>query len=223
MIRAVRHVPLVLLLPLVLAGCGTESATSGSSSSGSSSSGPSRGAASSGPAPDRAELEARADYMQSAMEHIYVTEVAGYDLAKQSVGVSGGDGFSSVYVSRSGGQIRLEVDRGTLTEANCAERPVYQAEGQPVTCERDGTSWYRTAGNVHEYAWSEDGHVVRIGADRALDRDTLRSAAKATHPADDRELDEILPEKTAPAAPVERGDLPPVGDGAPNNDVGAGG
>lgn len=56
-----------------------------------------------------------------------------------------------------------------------------------------------------------------------MDRDTLRSAAQAAHPADDRELDEVLPEKTAPASPVERGDLPPVGDGAPNNDVGVGG
>lgn len=212
MIRAARHCLPLVLLPLLLAGCGTETVSSGPA--------PDR---TSGPAPDRAGLEARARYMQSAMEHIYVTEVAGYELAKQSVGVSGGDGFSSVYVSKSGSQIQLEVDRGTLTEANCAQRPVHQADGRPVRCERDGESWYRTAGSRHEYARAQDGHVVRIGAERTVDRHTLRSAAQAAHPADDRELDEILPEKTAPASPVERGDLPPVGDGAPNNDVGVGG
>ncbi|MFI9582986.1 hypothetical protein ACIHCQ_14320 [Streptomyces sp. NPDC052236] len=195
MIRAVRRrLPLVLLLPLALtalAGCGTESA---------------------GSSPDRSELEARARYMQSALEHIYVTEADGYDLATQSVGVLGGDGFSSVYVSKTGGQLRLEVDRGTLTEANCAK------------CERDGTLWYSASDGAHTYARAEDGHVVRIGADQAaVDRDTLRAAAKAARPADDQELDELLPEQQAPASPVERGDLPPEGDGAPNNDVGAGG
>lgn len=210
MIRAARRCLPLVLLPLLLVGCGTETASSAP---------PDR----TSPAPDRSELEARARYMQSAMEHIYVTEVNGYELAKQSVGVSGGDGFASVYVSKSGGQIQLEVDRGTLTEANCTQRPVRQADGQPVQCERDGESWYRTAGNRHEYARAEDGHVVRIGAERSVDRDTLRSAAQAAHPADDRELDEVLPEKTAPASPVGRGDLPPVGDGAPNNDVGVGG
>lgn len=216
MIRAVRRLPL-LLLPLALGGlaaCGTETVSGG---------GAGADAGVGTPAPDRAELEARADSLQSAMEHIYVTEVAGYDLAKQSVGVSGGDGFASAYVSKGGGQIWLEVDRGTLTEADCAERSVYQSSATPVACERDGTSWYRTAENRHEYAWAEHGHTVRISADVAVDRDTLRGAAKATHPADDRELDEILPEKADPAEPVERGDLPPEGDGAPNNDVDAGG
>lgn len=222
MIRAVRHLPLILLLPLALTACGTEKAASGASGT-SGRTGSSIPSGSSGPAPDRSRLEARARYMQSAMEHIYVTAVDGYSLAKQSVGVLGGDGFSSVYVSKSGEQIRLEVDRGTLTEANCAERSLYPAEGRPVKCERDGTYWYRTSGDAHEYARAEDGHVVRIGAEGAVDRDTLRRAAKAAHPADDRELDEILPQRQEPTAPVERGDLPPVGDGAPNNDVGAGG
>ncbi|WP_327322833.1 hypothetical protein OG735_10310 [Streptomyces sp. NBC_01210] len=221
MIRAVRHLPLILLLPLVLTGCGTEKAASGASEP-SGPAGSSKPSGSSRRAPDRSQLEARARYMQSAMEHIYVTGVDGYNLAKQSVGVSGGDGFSSAYVSKSGGRIQLEVDRGTLTEANCAERSVYPAEGGPVKCERDGTFWYRTSGDAHEYARAEDGHVVRIGADGAVDRDTLRRAAKAARHADDRELDEILPQQV-PTAPVERGDLPPVGDGAPNNDVGVGG
>jgi hypothetical protein len=56
-----------------------------------------------------------------------------------------------------------------------------------------------------------------------VDRDTLRAAAKAAHLADDQELDEILPHQQASASPVERGDLPAEGDGAPDNEVDVGG
>ncbi|MFJ2111865.1 MULTISPECIES: hypothetical protein [unclassified Streptomyces] len=52
-----------------------------------------------------------------------------------------------------------------------------------------------------------------------MDRDTLRRAAGPARPANDAELDALLPERTAPATPVERGDLSPVGDGAPDNRV----
>ncbi|MYZ39069.1 MULTISPECIES: hypothetical protein [unclassified Streptomyces] len=123
MMRTLRR-PLLLLLPapaLTSAACGTERAHAGASA-------------------DRAELDARARYMQSAIELIRVTEV--------------------------------------------------------------------------------DGPVVRLSAERAtVDRETLRRAVESAHPATDTELDALLPEQTAPASPVERGDLPPVGDGAPNNSV----
>ncbi|MER6998428.1 hypothetical protein [Streptomyces sp. NPDC000410] len=203
MIRLTRLAALPLLL--VLAACGTERAGD--------------------PAPDRAALEARARGIESAPELIYATEVDGFELAKQSVGPSGSRGFQSTYVSRSGGgQIHLVVDAGSLTEANCPSQAVDASSAAKVTCERDGKGWYRTTSSRHEYARDEGGHVVRIAADRAVDRDTLRRAAEAAHRADDRELDEILPEKqAAPPSPVERGDLPPAGDGAPRNDYNAGG
>ncbi|PVE12921.1 hypothetical protein [Streptomyces scopuliridis] len=214
MTRTLRSSLLLVLLPLALAtaACGSEKAEPGASGGGS--------ATRTGGSADRAELEARARYMQSAIELIQVIEADGFEVAPQSAGVVGDDGFGSVYVSaRDGARIRLTVDRSTLNAANCPDNPVEEASG-PVQCERDGDAWYRTSGSAHEYARAEDGHVVRVGADRAtVDRDTLRRAAASARPADDRELDALLPEQTAPTAPVERGDLPPVGDGAPDNSV----
>jgi hypothetical protein len=105
--------------------------------------------------------------MESAVELIYVTGLPGYELARQSVGVYGDDGFQSAYVSAS-----------------------------------DGSSDRKT-----------------------VNRDTLRRAAESAHRADDQELDAVLPELGADSTgrPVERGDLPPVGDGAPDNGVGVSG
>ncbi|MFE4175906.1 hypothetical protein ACFRR7_28325 [Streptomyces sp. NPDC056909] len=204
MMRTPRR-PLLLLLPalaLASAACGNERAHAGAQA-------------------DRAELEARARYMQSAIELIRVTEVDGFEVAPQSVGVVGGDGFGSTYVSaRDGARIQLTVDRGTLTAATCPDVPLHGASGGRAECERDGTAWYRLSGGTHEYARAEDGHVVRVSGERAtVDRGTLRRAAESVRPATDAELDALLPEQTAPASPVERGDLPPVGDGAPDNSV----
>jgi hypothetical protein len=71
-----------------------------------------------------------------------------------------------------------------------------------------------------------DGHVIRLvgDADR-LDRAVLRAAAEAVHRPDAEELTALLPPAPEGSAtePVERGDLPPVGDGAPDNEVGASG
>ncbi|MFD4522903.1 hypothetical protein ACFWP7_02970 [Streptomyces sp. NPDC058470] len=199
MIRTVRVLLPALLLPVLLAGCGTEKAGAGTLDP--------------GPAgPDRAELDARARALQIAPELVYVTEVSGFTLAQQSVGVYGGDGFSSAYWSeKTGGQIHLYVDRGTVTAESCAG------------CERDGGGWYRTGSGQHEYLLPEKGDVVvRLSADSAsVTRAVLRGAATAAHRPGNVELAALFP-TPAPTAttPVERGDLPPVGDGAPNNEVG---
>ncbi|MCP3818345.1 hypothetical protein NLX86_09520 [Streptomyces sp. A3M-1-3] len=193
--RPLRLLP-ALLLPLVLTACGTEPSSV-----------------------DRTELEARAEAKQSAIELIHVTEVPGYEVAKMSVGVIGHDGFQATYTSKTGEMITLSVDRGKLDGKSCSG------------CERDGENWYRTSAGTHEYARSEgaatDAHVVRLSADSTrVDRETLRRAAESAHVADDEELDAVLPDSagTDPGGqPVERGDLPPVGDGAPNNEVGASG
>ncbi|MGW0548052.1 hypothetical protein [Streptomyces altiplanensis] len=216
MSKRARVLAVLLLLP-VLAACGTEKAG----------------------APASAELQARAG--ESALELIYVTEVPGYEPAEQSVGVIGDDGFSAAYFSPgTGGQIQLTVDRGRLDETNCAPVPMEtrteagtdtgarSGAGEGGECERDGDHWYRASGSSHEYARAYDGHVVRVGADRGtVDRETLRQAAEKAHRADNRELDAVLPESPGSGDGVgadempERGDLPPVGDGAPGNDVGA--
>ncbi|MFD9907851.1 hypothetical protein [Streptomyces sp. NPDC059063] len=205
--------PALLLAPLVLTGCGSEDAGSGpGSSSGSGSGG--------GSAPDHAELKARALAAQTRVEHVYLTEADGYEAAKQSAGVLGDDGFQVTYVKRDGGQqFTVYVDRGAVDDKNCRTAPP-----AAKSCEKDGKGWYRVTAERHEYARSENGLRIQVAADpKAVSRAVLRAAAEKVHRADDRELDAILPERVPGGEPVERGDLPPNGDGAPQDPPGAGG
>ncbi|AWT46137.1 MULTISPECIES: hypothetical protein [Streptomyces] len=200
-----RSPALPLLVPVllaVLAGCGSEQA----------------GAP--GPA-DPAELATRARALGVAPEHVYVTEVPGYTLARQSVGVIGGDGFSAAYVSQDNGTtIQLSVDRDAFAAGACP-RPAGDATSAP--CVRDGDAWYlEGTGGHREYTLRKKGHVVRVGAD-GVPRDVLRTAAAHVHRPSADELDALLPSAPAADAPVERGDLPPAGDGAPDNNVGVSG
>ncbi|MEV0226111.1 hypothetical protein [Streptomyces sp. NPDC050704] len=218
MIRAARALPL-LLLPLLLVSCGTEKAGAGAGS------GTGTGTAS-GPegSADPAELAARARALGIAPEFVYVIEAPGFAVAQQSVGVYGGDGFSATYTSQeTGAQIGLFVDRAELTAETCPKLPTGQGSSESVTCERDGKAWYRKGPNQHEYAVPRDGHVIRLSTDaNTVDRTVLREAAAAVHHPDAAELAALLPPAPEGAAtePVERGDLPPVGDGAPDNEVG---
>lgn len=215
---------LLLLSPLALTGCGTETAGSGNRASEDAGSG-------AGPKPSRADLEDRARAAQTRTAHVYVTEADGFTLAEQSVGVLGDDGFQAVYVARKGGaQIKVGVERGTVDDTSC--RGLHPPAKR---CEKDGKGWYRTAGpgspdstdasgSWHAYARSEHGLRIQLSADPALvDRDTLRAAAEKAHRADAAELDAVLPKKTSPATPVERGDIPSDGDGAPQDPPGVGG
>ncbi|MFI8268557.1 hypothetical protein [Streptomyces rubiginosohelvolus] len=210
---------MTLALALAATGCGTEPAPGSQTAADRSSS--------ADPAPGRAELEARASAAQLVAEHVWVTEAAGYALARQSVGVLGDDGFGSVYTEPDGGQIRLSVERLPHADANCTDGPASGSAQEPlVACERDGEQWYRATESDHAYAREQGGLVVTLsGTRQEVDRATLRAAARAAHRADDYELDQVLPPagEGAGRQPVERGDLPPVGDGAPNNDVGTSG
>ncbi|MFD4262643.1 hypothetical protein ACFWR9_34745 [Streptomyces sp. NPDC058534] len=214
MIRPTRVLPVLLLAPLLLTACGSETADAD----------PVVGSASG--SPGLGELEARAESLGVAPELVYVTEAPEFDLAQQSVGVLGDDGFSATWVSReTGALLRLSVDRGTITETTCPEQPVGDMPGERTRCERDGDAWYRTGAGRHEYAMPEEGHVVRVSGEvDAVPRDVLRDAALAAHRPDAAEATVLLPSaEPAPTAPVERGDLPPVGDGAPDNNVDVGG
>ncbi|EMF53546.1 MULTISPECIES: hypothetical protein [Streptomyces] len=215
--------PLALLPSLLLTACGTDKVVD-------------TGRAPLAPVPDRAELTARAEALGFAPGLVYVTEAPGFTLARQSVGVYGADGFSAAYWSRrNSAQLLLHVDRGTMTAESCPERPLGRGTEGPVGCERDGDAWYRTSAGQHEYAVPRDGHLVLISAATdAVDRATLRTAARAAHRPTDAELACILPrsrhDEPRPALssphdgqPAERGDLPPVGDGAPDNEVGTSG
>ncbi|UUU30082.1 hypothetical protein JIX56_09375 [Streptomyces sp. CA-210063] len=219
MFRTARVLLPLALLPLLLTACGTEKVVAA-------------GREPLMPAPDPAELHARAEALGIAPGLVHVTESPGFMLARQSVGVYGDDGFSAVYWSRkNSAQLLLLVDHGTMNAQNCPEHPLGQGTGTSVGCERDGDTWYRTSAGQHEYAVPEDGHVVRISAaTAAVDRDVLRAAALAAHRPTDAELAFLLPprhhDKPPPphdGMPIQRGDLPPAGDGAPNNEVGTSG
>ncbi|GGQ03747.1 hypothetical protein [Streptomyces griseomycini] len=214
MIRTARVLPLLLLAPLLLTACGEEV----------------KGAGEAGAAAPAPGLAPRARALGIAPELVYVTGAPGFALAPQSAGVYGGDGFSATYVSRgSGGQLRLYVDRGTMSAADCTER-------QTVCEEEEDGVWYRSGGGGHEYAVVKEGHVVRLEGDASVPRDVVRRAAEDAHRPSGEEAAGLLPSAPAgdaaptgpaddakPTGPVERGDLPPAGDGAPRNDVGAGG
>ncbi|MFF9474916.1 hypothetical protein ACF1E9_20140 [Streptomyces roseolus] len=170
------------------------------------------------PAPDRAALEARARYAQTRVEHVYVTEAEGYAPALQSAGVVGDDGFRIVYVNKDGGSVTLSAERRPFRAEECVAGPP-DGDG----CEAEGDGWYRRTGDRHAYLRNENGLRVEVAAPLAVPRDLLKRAAAKAHRADDAELDAVLPKSTGPDGPVERGDLPPVGDGAPDNSVGVGG
>ncbi|ARX86333.1 hypothetical protein SMD44_05804 [Streptomyces alboflavus] len=225
---------LLLLAPLALTGCGSEDAGSGNRASGdraSSDRASGNAGSGAGSTPSRADLEDRARAAQTRTAHVYVTEADGFTLAEQSVGVLGDDGFQAVYVAKRGGaQIKVGVERGTVDDTSC--RGLYPPAKR---CEKDGKGWYRTSGpgspdstdasgSWHAYVRSEHGLRIQLSADPGLvDRDTLRAAAEKAHRADAAELDAVLPMKTSPTAPVERGDIPRDGDGAPQDPPGAGG
>ncbi|MGW0707117.1 hypothetical protein ACWD4G_14365 [Streptomyces sp. NPDC002643] len=235
MFRTARMLLPLALLSLPLTACGTEKVVA-------------TGREPLAAAPDRAELHARAERLGFAPGLVYVTEAPGFVLARQSIGVYGDDGFSSAYWSRrNSAQLLLLVDRGTMTAESCPEQPIGQGAGGRVSCERDGDTWYRTSAGQHEYAVPARGHVLRISAVTSMvDRAALRTAALAARPPSDAELAGLLPpgpggkfpppgdgkfpppgdgEVGSPAhgIPLERGDLPRYGDGAPNNEVGASG
>ncbi|CAL9412690.1 hypothetical protein [Streptomyces sp. enrichment culture] len=227
MIRHARVLPVLVLAPLLLTACGSEKAGDpGASASASVSAAASASAAGPAAGPGTGELVSRAQAMGVAPELVYVTEAPGFTLAQQSVGVLGDDGFSATWVDGdTNALLRLAVDRGTITADTCPEQPVGDMSGEHTTCERDGDAWYRTGAGRHEYALPEKGHVVRVSAETdAVPRDVLRAAALAAHRLDAAETERLLPSADpAPASPVERGDLPRYGDGAPDNRVDVGG
>ncbi|WP_433360965.1 hypothetical protein [Streptosporangium sp. CA-115845] len=157
----------------------------------------------------------------AAPELIYVLELPGYELAVLSAGVFGNDGFGAVYFSE-GSLVQLRVDRGTFSDARCADTPLMDADppGAPVRCERDEVGWYRSGGGRHEYTAVRADHFIRLnGGVDEVDRAALKAAVAGARQA----IPDGFGTPLSPSAPVERGDLPTSGDGAPNNKVGPGG
>ncbi|SDH14705.1 hypothetical protein [Nonomuraea jiangxiensis] len=149
-----------------------------------------------------------------APDLMYVVDLPGYELAEQSVGAVNEEGFGAVYTAAGGKQVELRVDR-----------PPYKCVG---TCERDGDGWYTEHEDRQEYVAVRTDHYVRLVAPAGqVDRAVLKEAAEGARPAvgdgtpapDERGDGTPAP----PRSPVERGDLPENGDGAPIQPTGAGG
>jgi hypothetical protein len=143
-----------------------------------------------------------------APELVYVTEIDGFDLATQSVGVMGDDGMSAAYVRLAGGDggtVMLTTARGPATAvAACDELP--DTVEAPLRCSVE----------------RGDAYVVLEG--QGVEASTLRAAADAVRVPREDELDHLFTDLPAlSGTPVERGDLPPGGDGAPIDPPGAGG
>ncbi|MGW1599700.1 membrane lipoprotein [Streptomyces eurythermus] len=192
MIRAARALPLLLVLPALLTACGTEKARSGpepaASGSGRAAAGSSREPVSA--APGQAEMDERLRALGIAPELVYVTEVPGFTLAQQSIGVNGDDGFSVAYWAKNGAVLHLYAERGSADD--CPQGHVCRAPAK--------------------------GRVVRLYGEKVAP-DVLRRAADAIHRPTPAELVPLLPTPRTATAPVQRGDLPPNGDGAPDNSV----
>lgn len=144
-----------------------------------------------------------------APELVYVTGVEGFELATQSVGVMGDDGMSAAYVRSGGGAVgtvMLTTSRDPAPNVvACAELPD-SSEPQPVlrcAVERG------------------DVHVALDGAD--VEAATMRAAAEGVRVPGAEELGHLFADVPTTEVPVERGDLPPNGDGAPLDPPGVGG
>ncbi|MET8154869.1 hypothetical protein ABZT47_00770 [Sphaerisporangium sp. NPDC005289] len=156
----------------------------------------------------------------AAPDLIYVVDLPGYELAEQSVGVIGEEGFGSFYVSPEGRRVELRVDRGSFSDGQCTGTPITNAEPPtaPVRCDHDEVGWYRQGGGRHEYTAIRGDHYIRLAGGLAdVDRAALKAAVAGARPATGTGT------PSPPPSPVERGDLPTSGDGAPNNEVGPGG
>lgn len=161
---------------------------------------------------DRAEIATWTQHVGIAPELVYVTELDGFDLATQSVGVVGDDGMSAMYV-RAEGDASGTVGTVLLTTSR-------HADPSSVPC----ADLVDPAPGLMACAVERGEAVVQL-AGEGVDAATLRAAAEAVRvPAAD-ELGALfadLPVIDEPVEPVERGDLPP-GDGAPDNEPGLGG
>ncbi|MBB5788212.1 hypothetical protein [Jiangella mangrovi] len=149
------------------------------------------------------ELSSRASSIGVDPDVVYAVSLDGFEPASQSVGVSGEAGFSTAYVSAAGGMVMLTTDPRGGTDPGCV-----------------------AAGDQQECVAVHDGVAVTLTAPAGVaDEETLRAAVEDAHPPSSDELDALFASVDGGdgGSPVERGDLPAEGDGAPLDPEGAAG
>lgn len=160
-----------------------------------------------------------------APDLVYTTDVDGYELAPQSVGPGAADGMSATWFNQTtGAMITIRTDRGETTAESCAETPLWEAPDASVTCTEEDGVWHRSSGGLHEYVASTDGATILVTGMNNTPTADLLAAAKAVRVPSDAQLELLfsdVPEVSS--TPVERGDLPREGDGAPIDPTGPGG
>lgn len=159
-----------------------------------------------------------------AADLVFTTTVDGYDLAPQSVALNDAGGMSAAWFNATThGMLTIRTTRGDLTQATCEAAPLDEAPGEPVTCTREGGVWHRSTTDVHEYMTARRDAVIRVSGRGAPPAD-LRAAIDAVHVPSAAEVAELFSDAPVqPTAPVERGDIPEHGDGAPVDPLGPGG
>lgn len=170
-------------------------------------------------------IAGRAGVVGIASDLVYTTEVDGYDLQPQSVGPGAADGLSATWFNvTTGTMFTLRSDRGEMTEDSCASTPLWDGSTQAVACTEEDGVWHRTDGSVHEYVAVRGAALVLVtGMNDAPPADLL-AAAQAVRVPSEAELKRLFSDlPTVSPEPVERGDLPENGDGAPIDPVGPGG
>ncbi|MDY0828111.1 hypothetical protein SK224_03110 [Microbacterium sp. BG28] len=184
------------------------------------------GCASSGGGPASAdEIAERVGAAGISTDLVFTTEVTGYTLAPQSVGVWNDEGMSATWMrDGSGAMISLRTQRGDITAETCATLPMWDDTETPVTCTEQDGIWHRERNGAHEDIAVRDGAWVLIVGSAGATADEIDAAAKAVHVPSSTELDRMFSDTPrTPPTPVERGDLPDNGDGAPIQPSGPGG
>ena len=170
-------------------------------------------------------IAASANAAGIAPELVFTTEVDGFDLAAQSVGLGAADGMTATWFNAdTGSMLTIRSDFGELTEESCIAVPLWDAPSETVSCADEDGIWHRSGGDTHEYVAVRDGALIWVSGMDGTSQEDLLTAAQNVRVPSEAELEQLFADvPPGPGEPVERGDLPENGDGAPSNPTGPGG
>ncbi|MCJ1706247.1 hypothetical protein [Microbacterium sp. VKM Ac-2923] len=174
---------------------------------------------------DSASIAEKAALLDIDPALVFTTQVEGYDLAPQSVGPANDDGLSATWVDeQTAAIITIRTSPGEPDAAGCATTPLWDLPDTAVTCTEESGLWHREGGDAHEYFATRDGTTIWVIGLNGTPADDVRAAAEAVRVPSESELEALFSDAPTEARePVERGDLPENGDGAPIDPSGPGG